>query len=745
MTFGGALSAKSPLRRTHGQVFAKQHRLIGHPKMTLKTLQPHHSYSAGLRGAMHMIMDVLASATTVSVLIAMVRVEQFGPSFLTLVVLLVGTCIIPFFVLRKDEHIKLRAAIMIAGNLLGIGFTVMTLGVVATSMIATPFFFALGAAVFNPKAIQSILAATALTLLTIAGLFLTGLLQAPEITMREWNIAFGNWVVTLFITLVFCQLMILLIHSLKRSWQDTDSESSEKFSQFEALFEYAHEAIVIMDVELGHFIAANSKAEALFGMPREKLVGSPVFAEISPEYQPSGQLSEKRAQLLLKQALTGEHPTFQWTHLNAEGKEIPCEISLSRIPPFEEQLVRASIVDISGRLAEQAQREELQNRLAASQRLEAIGQLTGGVAHDFNNLLAIVLGNLELLRERTDDPSHLRLLKPSIDATLRGADLTRNMLSFARRAPLSPSRLDLNELVKETHSWTGRTLPSNIAVHTIFEDALWPVNADQSAAESALINLILNARDAMADGGALTLKTENITANHQISDAQGNVLTPGQYVMVSVHDTGIGMPVETLKRVFEPFFTTKSTGKGSGLGLSMVLGFMQQSGGVVLVHSTPEEGTVFELYFPATDSTQELMQSDLTHPEAPIITRDCRILLVEDQAEVREVLQEMLQADGHKVVTTKTADEAKTLFDSDPAFDLLLTDVVMPGTLQGTTLVKSLREKVPDLPAIFMSGYASEALQAENIDPEDLRLTKPVQRSELQAAIAQTISGAKAS
>ncbi len=702
--------------------------------MTLTNFRPHHSYRSGLHDALLFILDMLAAVATAFVLIVLVRVEQFGPSFLFLLALLVTTCVVPFFVLRKTEQLKLRAALMLTGNLVGVGFMATTLGVVTTSLICLPFFFALGAAVFDQRIIKLVFALTALGLVAIAGAFLTGTLHAPELSLRNWNASIANWIVTLFTVLSFSKLMVLLIHSLKRSWQDTDTESIEKFSQMEALFEYAPEAIVILDADLGCFVAANSKAEQLFGVSREALTKRSVFTIISPEYQPGGQLSEERARALVDRALNGEHPTFQWRHLNANGDEIPCEISLSRLPPFNKKLVRAAILDISQRLKEQAKREDLQSQLAEAQRMEAIGRLTGGVAHDFNNLLAIVLGNLELLRERSQDPDHLRLLEPSIKATLRGADLTNNMLSFARRAPLSPSCVDLNTLVQETQSWTGRTLPTNINLRTSFEQDLWPVRVDASAVESALINLILNARDAMGNGGSLSLQTVNKDVLIARQDSLGNQLNPGRYAVISVEDSGTGMSASTLERSFEPFFTTKDTGRGSGLGLPMVQGFMQQSGGVIQVQSEPSQGTKIELYFPVSNEQAhpapervELEAVNKTHPR--------RILLVEDQADVRRVVVEMLNTDGHKVVSCQTADEARGHFETDRQFDLLLTDIVMPGKLQGTTLASALRDLSPDLPVILMSGYASDALQADDIRPGDIRLTKPVQRADLRAAI----------
>jgi len=238
--------------------------------------------------------------------------------------------------------------------------------------------------------------------------------------------------------------------------------------------------------------------------------------------------------------LAGEHPVFEWIHLDPDKHEIPCETSLSRMPPFERNLIRANVADITKRVADKKHEEELQAQLAASQRLETIGQLTGGVAHDFNNLLAVILGNLEFLQDEFIDEKKRKLLQPCIDATLRGADLTRSMLSYARKAPLQPRVLDLNKLVSETKNWAGRTLPSYLM------NGLWNVNADPSATESALLNLILNARDAMPENGTLTIETTNIRIEESYLDHHEEI-EPGQYVMVSVSDTGVGIKEEIIE------------------------------------------------------------------------------------------------------------------------------------------------------------------------------------------------------
>lgn len=397
------------------------------------------------------------------------------------------------------------------------------------------------------------------------------------------------------------------------------------------------------------------------------------------------------------------------------------------------------MVEISARKTEILERAKIQQQLATSQKLEAVGKLTGGVAHDFNNLLAVTLGNLELLKDEIENLQHKQLIDKSIAATLRGSDLTRNMLAFARKASLEPSPIDINSVVEETKNWISRTLPATIEVKTSLGDGIWPVEADPSATESALLNLILNAQDAMPKGGKLTVETANVKIDDSYIDARQEESPPGQYVMLAVSDTGDGIPPEIIAEVFEPFFSTKASGSNSGLGLSMVHGFMRQSNGTVQVYSEPGVGTTFKLFFKAATQTTECApqpeaQSDVGHGAGH------RILLAEDDDAVREVLVKTLENAGYDVIAAPSGDAAKAIFEANPTFDLVITDIVMPGRLLGTTLSAELRLLAPDLPIIFMSGYASEAtVHGNGLRPEDIRLMKPVQRAKLIGAIQKIL------
>ncbi|MDV7141788.1 ATP-binding protein [Tropicimonas sp. TH_r6] len=399
----------------------------------------------------------------------------------------------------------------------------------------------------------------------------------------------------------------------------------------------------------------------------------------------------------------------------------------------------ALIVDATKEIEREQQLEDERELSLRAQKQQSIGQLTGGVAHDFNNLLAVIMGNLELLLDEEDKAEKVAFIEAGIAAAGRGADLTRSMLAFARKAKLEPQAIKLNDLVRDTCNWAGRTLPERIEIETSLLAGLWGIEADPASTEAALLNLIVNARDAISGTGKLTIETANIRIDKAYIDEREVALQPGRYVMLAVSDTGQGIPADKLSEIFEPFYTTKAPGAGSGLGLSMIQGFMDQSGGTVQVYSEPGKGTTFKLYFP-THVPDENRSPAATVTE-PKPDGQWHILLVEDEDEVRSVLSKSLTRAGYHVTTARTGDEANALFREKPGFDLLLTDIVMPGELQGTHLAGKLRDLRPDLPIVFMSGYASEAtVHGNGLRPSDIRLMKPVQRSDLLSAIARSLA-----
>lgn len=517
----------------------------------------------------------------------------------------------------------------------------------------------------------------------------------------------------------------------------TEERLRESEHRFRSLVEHAPEAITIIDAETGHYVDCNPRAEELHGYPKSEIVGKGPAA-FSPEFQSDGRNSKVAAQDNLDRAANGDVLHFEWLHSSPNGDEFPCDVHLARLPDPNRQLVRASVTDISERKANERDREHLQQQFAAAQRLEAIGKLTGGVAHDFTNVLAVILGNQELLKDKLTEEPLISLVDSSIAAVQRGADLTKSMLSFARQAQLEPEIIDLNRLVTDTRSWAGRVLPASIDVETSLLAGLWAIEADPSSTESALLNLLLNAKDAMPSGGKLTIETGNVRIDEDYIDTRNETIEPGRYVMLAVSDTGEGIPVENLVRVFEPFFTTKPVGEGSGLGLSMIEGFMRQSGGAIQVYSEVGVGTTFKLYFRAKGKTEASGRK--ASAKAGVDASGERVLVVEDEPEVLAIIVTTLSEAGYQVASASSGDEALEIYKLNPDFDLLLTDIVMPGSLQGTNLSKTLRGISPGLKVVFMSGYASEAtVHGNGLRPEDIRLMKPVSRASLLQAIRKAL------
>jgi signal transduction histidine kinase/ActR/RegA family two-component response regulator len=397
-------------------------------------------------------------------------------------------------------------------------------------------------------------------------------------------------------------------------------------------------------------------------------------------------------------------------------------------------------IELEGVLIDVTEKHRVKEALAQAQKMEAIGKLTGGIAHDFNNLLAVTLGNLELLKDDVSNADHLEFIEKSIVATLRGADLTKNMLIFARQARLEPTRVNLNTVIKDTQSWISRALPENIEIHTSLSSELWEVSVDQSSTESAFLNLILNARDSMPQGGKMTIESRNIERDQDFTDASGERVERGRYAVLSVTDTGHGIAKDELGKIFEPFYTTKEVGSGSGLGLSMIQGFVKQTGGSVQVHSEPGVGTTFRIYFRALEPGHADLSEPAAQTEAAAKHFGAKVLVAEDEPEVLEIIQRTLQGMGCLVTPAVSGDDALRILQQDCDFDLLVTDIVMPGEHMGTHLAQAVRAVKPDLPVIFMSGYANEAKAPGNgLRPEDLRLSKPVPRHELVAAVKQAL------
>jgi signal transduction histidine kinase/ActR/RegA family two-component response regulator len=383
-------------------------------------------------------------------------------------------------------------------------------------------------------------------------------------------------------------------------------------------------------------------------------------------------------------------------------------------------------------MAEIAEREKAEARLVQAQKMEAVGQLTGGIAHDFNNLLTAVVGSLELLLRRTNDEKLRRLAGNALQAAERGGKLTAQLLAFSRRQRLTPVPVDPNGIIEAMRDMLTRTIGPHIVIETALARDLWRALADPTQLEVMILNLAINARDAMPSGGSLKI----VTRNHAAMPASlGAELTEGEYVEISVCDTGTGMAPEVLRHAFEPFFTTKALGRGTGLGLAQLYGFARQSGGTARIDTEEGKGTTVSIYLPRTRAMTEAVKAAVHESGGE---RRGRVLLVDDDAAVLEAATGLVAELGFEVTPVASGDEALEMLRAGP-FDLLMTDVAMPG-MNGVELARAAREAVPELPILFASGYAD--LQTFGADlGREILLKKPFRITELAARIQQVLDG----
>ena len=436
----------------------------------------------------------------------------------------------------------------------------------------------------------------------------------------------------------------------------------------------------------------------------------------------------------------GEAATFdaEAVFRRRDGTTFPVERHLNAIVKADGKVVglRGIVIDIS-------RRKHLEAQLQQAQKMEAVGQLSGGIAHDFNNILAVILANIEALEEEENlDPQLADRLGRIGRAVQRATELTRQLLAFSRKQPLRPQATDVSELVADIGKLLHRTLGEQIEIVPVLADSLWTVDVDRAQLEAAVVNLCINARDAMPNGGRLLLETANVTVSREYVALHPETIA-GDFVMLAVRDTGSGMPPEVLARVFEPFFTTKRVSKGTGLGLSMVYGFVRQSKGYIKIESEVGRGTTVKIHLPRNDRARQQAQTTAS-TSLPRGTE--RVLVVEDDAQVRGSVVQQLRSLGYVITEAEDGSAGVAAFEAavEP-FDLLLTDVVMPGALNGKALAEEVARRWPRTKIVFMSGYTENALTRNGrLDAGTLLLGKPFRRTELAQMIRRALDGADA-
>lgn len=488
----------------------------------------------------------------------------------------------------------------------------------------------------------------------------------------------------------------------------------------------------------GYITTWNSGAQRIKGYASDEIIGT----HFSRFYTADDRKLEVPATTLAEAAEKGRFEAEGW-RVRKDGTKFWASVVIDRIEDDAGNLVGFAKVtrDISERKEAQERLNEVQEKLAAAQKLEAVGQLSGGIAHDFNNLLMIVIGNLETAERHSQKLSGYANLQRALGHAKRGAQraaaLTSRLLAFSRRQPLDPKTLNLNNFLSTFQDFLQRTLGERIDVQTVGGAGLWEVELDANHLESAIINLAINARDAMPEGGKLTIEVVNVWADEEYSELNPE-LAPGQYVALSITDTGEGMTPDTLSHAFEPFFTTKEAGQGTGLGLSQVYGFVKQSGGHIKIYSEVGEGTTIKMYFPRHQGTSSVTPHE---PDEPFSQGDTTetILVVEDDADLRTYIVDLLRDLNYRVLSAPSAQAALTILLQDQPINLMITDVVMPG-IDGRELGRRAAQMRSGMGILYMTGYSRNAVVHQGrLDKDVDLLEKPVSQARLALKVRELL------
>jgi PAS domain S-box-containing protein len=487
------------------------------------------------------------------------------------------------------------------------------------------------------------------------------------------------------------------------------------------------DAMIIVDRH-GRILLASHRVETMFGYRADELVGQSINVLVPDRYR--GVHSEHVRRYGAAPDVRNMGAGRELFALRKDGSEFPVAINLGPDETPDGPVVIAAVRDIS-------EAKTMESQLRQAQKMESIGNLTGGLAHDFNNLLGVVIGNLDLLSDQLkDDPLAGELGREALEAALRGADLTQRLLAFARRQPLRPQRLSVNDIVERVSRLVGRMILENIEISLELGTDVWPVTVDPSQLEASLVNIINNAGDAMPDGGMLVIVTGNRYLDEDYVAGHPGLMA-GDYVMIEISDTGTGMPSEVVAQIFEPFFTTKAEGKGTGLGLSMVFGFIKQSGGHVNVYSEVGVGTTFRLYLPRTVAAGEL--DAMAAASGPERGGSETVLAVEDNPGLRRVVARQLRELGYRLLEAPDGAGAVQILENEPV-DLLFTDVVMPGGMSGFDLARLAAERWPAMKVVLTSGFPQVKAAGNGDRPLNLRLlTKPYRRTDLARILREAL------
>ena len=495
-----------------------------------------------------------------------------------------------------------------------------------------------------------------------------------------------------------------------------------------ALLDSATQAIISID-RTGRIVLTNRRAHEMFGYSQEELLGEKIEI-LLPDSKRSTHRGD-REDYFQRPRIRPMGIGMDLAGRRKDGKEFPVEVSLSYLEMPQGVFAIAFVSDIS-------QRKQLEDQLMHAQKMEAVGRLAGGVAHDFNNMLTVISGYNRMI---LDELSPLDPLRGYAEEILKAADragaLTNQLLAFSRRQIMQPRVINVNAVIEQTEKMLRRLIGEDVELEFGLKPNIGNIRADPGHVEQAIMNLAVNARDAMPLGGRLTIETANVQLDENYAKTHMGVI-PGDFVMIAVSDTGIGMDAETKRRIFEPFFTTKEKGKGTGLGLATVYGMVKQAGGDIWVYSEPGRGTTFKLYFPrVTEAVTDALTADRESPQG----RNETILVVEDEKAVRDLTVRMLQQLGYSVLIASGGAEAMEISASHPQrIALLLTDVVMPN-MSGRQLADILAETRPDMKVIYLSGYTENTVIHHGVLDAGMEfLPKPFSREVLAKKIRDVLA-----
>jgi len=499
----------------------------------------------------------------------------------------------------------------------------------------------------------------------------------------------------------------------------------------QAVIKTALDAFIQID-DGGTVLEWSFQAEALTGWTRAEALGADVVDLIVAEPLRAA-FRQRMARLVPELSNTPSGLRFELTLVHRNGDPILAEASSTVLRLGARVIINTFVRDIT-------QKRAAEEQLVQSQKMEAVGQLTGGIAHEFNNMLTVITGTIEILADAVkDNPPLATITKLISEAADRGAALTSSLLSFARKQALQPADIDVNALLEELAKLLLATFDKKIEIVTRLDRNVWLAYADRGQLSSALLNLAINARDAMLDGGRLTLTTRNVVFGVREAVAVGAGYA-GDYVEIEIADTGTGIPQAILERIFDPFFSTKEVGKGTGLGLSMVFGFVKQSGGGIKVASEEGSGTVFTLYLPKAEASA---LRPTGYDDRKIVGGTETVLCVEDDHDVRQYVTVQLEALGYKVIPAANATEALSISAEGRPFDLLFTDIVMAGGMNGRELAEQMVAARPSLRVLFTSGYAYDSLHTQGRATMGAPLLrKPYRKAELARMLRRCLDTA---